>query len=96
MEPWELAADLVSVDLMLDMRTIEQFERAHIRGAVNLTYNNFQQKAFEYIEDAMTILVVDQGGARAAEMAVWLRSRGVHARYLTGGMAAWRGPLERS
>ena len=95
MEPWELAAELVSIDITLDLRTVEQFERAHLSGAVNVTYNNFQSQSLEHIADNMTVLLVDQGGARAAEMAVWLRSRGVHARYLAGGMAAWRGPLEK-
>ena len=93
--PWELAADLVAVDLILDMRTAEQFARARLMGAINLSYNSFQQDALGYVEDGMTVLVVDPAGARAAEMAVWLRSKGVHARYLVGGMASWRGPLEK-
>jgi rhodanese-related sulfurtransferase len=42
------------------------------------------------------VLLVDEGGARAAEMAVWLRARGVNARYLVGGMSTWRGAVERS
>ena len=95
-EPWELAADLVDVDLVLDIRTAEQFARARLAGAVNLTYNDFQQHALSHVEDGMTVLVVDPAGARAAEMAVWLRSKGVLARYLVGGMAAWRGPLEKN
>ena len=95
-ESWELAADLVAVDLILDMRSAEQFARAHLQGAVNLTYNNFQQDALGHVGDGMTVLVVDPAGARAAEMAVWLRSKGVHARYLAGGMASWRGPLEKN
>ena len=43
-----------------------------------------------------SILLVDEGGARAAEMAVWLSARGRQAHYLVGGLAAWRGPLERT
>jgi len=46
------------------------------------------------VSGSTLILLVDEGGARAAEMAVWLRARGQPACYLVGGMSAWRGPLE--
>ena len=41
------------------------------------------------------MLVIDPGGARAAEMAVWLRRHDIQASYLVGGYAQWTGPLER-
>lgn len=47
----------------------------------------------EYIAPGECVLVVDPAGARAAEMATWLRARGVEAGYLEGGYAAWTGPL---
>jgi len=96
LETWELLSMDVAPDTILDIRTVEQFARAHLAGAINVTYNNFQQDAFGLIENSVRILVVDEAGARAAEMAVWLRSRGVSAQYLVGGLAAWRGPMEKS
>ena len=37
------------------------------------------------LTDRGHVLVVDPGGARAAEMAVWLRRHGIDASYLVGG-----------
>ena len=96
LETWELASEIVVPEVIVDIRTAEQFRRAHLRGAINLTYNDFQLKVLKTIKVTESVLLVDAGGARAAEMAVWLRGNGVEAQYLVGGMAAWRGPLEKS
>ena len=96
LEAWELLSMDVAPDTILDIRTVEQFARAHLTGAINVTYNNFQLDALGLIESSVRILVVDEAGARAAEMAVWLRGQGVSAQYLVGGLAAWRGPMEKS
>jgi rhodanese-related sulfurtransferase len=40
------------------------------------------------------VLIVDTAGARAAEMAMWLRTRSYQASSLEGGIFAWRGTLE--
>ena len=37
----------------------------------------------------------NHGGARAAEMAVWLRRHGIDASYLVGGYSQWTGSLDR-
>ena len=95
LEAWELASHLSPPDIILDLRTVEQFERAHLFGSINLTYNDFQREAERKTQGMSTVVLVDEAGARAAEMAVWLRARGIPARYLVGGLAAWRGPLER-
>ena len=95
LEAWELASHLTDPDIILDLRTADQFSRAHLRGSISLTYNDFQREAEEKTKGLDSVLLVDEGGARAAEMAVWLRARGIPARYLVGGLSAWRGPLER-
>ena len=94
-EAWELASQLSVPDIILDLRTEEQFSRAHLQGSINLTYNDFQREAEEKTQGLASVLLVDEGGARAAEMAVWLRARGIPTQYLVGGLSAWRGPLER-
>ena len=95
LETWELASLNVFPNAIVDIRTAEQFGRARLKGSINITYNNFQRDALIRFADSESVLVVDEAGARAAEMAVWLRSRGVEAQYLVGGLAAWRGPLEK-
>ena len=95
-ETWELASESVVPDVIVDIRTVEQFGRAHLHKAINLTYNDFQLLALKTIDPTASVLLVCAGGARAAEMAVWLRGNGVQAQYLVGGMAAWRGPLDRA
>ena len=96
LETWELASLNVFPDAIVDIRTTEQFTRAHLKGSVNITYNNFQRDALVEFAETEALLIVDEAGARAAEMAVWLRSRGIEAQYLVGGLAAWRGPLEKA
>jgi rhodanese-related sulfurtransferase len=39
------------------------------------------------------VVLLDGGGARAAELALWLRQIGYDAGYLVGGMARWMGDL---
>ena len=95
-EIWELASEVVVPEVIVDIRTAEQFRKAHLHGAINITYNDFQLEALQTINSRDAVLLVDGGGARAAEMAVWLRGRGVQAQYLVGGMAAWRGPLDKA
>jgi rhodanese-related sulfurtransferase len=82
-------------DIILDLRTADQFDRAHLPGSFNLTYNDFQGEAEQKTRGLASVLLVDEAGARAAEMAVWLRARGIPARYLVGGLSGWRGALER-
>jgi rhodanese-related sulfurtransferase len=94
---WQLELGLLRPAWLLDLRPAESFARGHLRGARNLPYEQLQADALALIgppphaDDA--VLLIDAAGARAAEMAVWLRSRGVPARYLEGGMASWTGPL---
>ena len=94
MHNWEMGPGMEVPPCVLDLRTAEQFRRGHIPGSVHLSYNQFQADAVEAVEGLDWVLLVDEAGARAAEMAVWIRARGVNARYLVGGMSQWRGALE--
>lgn len=94
-QAWQLLCGEVEVDRVVDLREAERFARGHLAGALNLSYNRFQDEILPLLEPDQRVLVVDPGGARAAEMATWLRRRGFDAAYLEGGMSAWTGPLER-
>lgn len=95
-QPWRLLTGEVVAEQVVDLREPDRFRRGHLPGALNVPYNAFQEEAPERLDPSRTVLVVDPGGARAAEMATWLRARGFQAGYLEGGMAAWTGPLERT
>lgn len=92
---WQLQTGELRPEQIVDLRTEDRFARGRLAGAINLPYAQFQGEAEERLDAARSVLVVDPAGARAAEMAVWLRARGFVAGYLEGGMAAWTGPLER-
>lgn len=94
-EGWQLAAGEIRPDQVVDLREPDRFARGHLPGALNISYGQFQEQAPARLDRAKSVLVVDLGGARAAEMATWLRARGFDAGFLEGGMTAWRGPVER-
>lgn len=94
-EAWQVVCGEVRPDQILDIREPDQYARAHIPGAVNVPYGEVQDRAAEALDADRSVLVVDPGGARAAEMAVWLRGLGFRASYLEGGMGAWTGDLEK-
>jgi rhodanese-related sulfurtransferase len=94
-QAWQIQTGELAPEQIVDLRTPDRYARGHLRGALNLPYNAFQEDAPTLLDPARSVLVVDPGGARAAEMATWLRARGYAAGYLEGGMAGWVGPLER-
>lgn len=93
-EAWQVLCGEITLEQIVDLRQPERFARGHMPGARNLPYEQLQARTGE-LDPARSILVVDPGGARAAEMATWLRARGFDAGYLEGGLAAWTGPLEK-
>lgn len=95
-EAWELLCGQRAFAQILDIREPDRFARGHLAGAVNVPYRDVQVKAAALFDPALPVLVVDPGGARAAEMAVFLRGQGLQAAYLEGGMARWTGPLEKA
>ncbi len=90
---WQLLCGELTPQRVLDIRQPDRFARGHLPGAENLPYERLQAEALPL---SGSVLLVDAEGARAAEMATWLRARGVDAGYLEGGMAEWTGPLERT
>jgi len=94
-QAWQVVCGEVQPEQILDIREPDQYGRAHIPGAINVPYGDLQDRGPRALDPARSVLVVDPGGARAAEMAVWLRGRGFNASYLEGGMGAWTGELEK-
>ncbi|MCK6505825.1 rhodanese-like domain-containing protein [Myxococcota bacterium] len=93
-EAWQLLCGEVQPGQVVDLRQPDRFARGHLPGAQNLPYERLQAEAAT-LDRTRSVLLVDPAGARAAELATWLRARGYDAGYLEGGIAAWTGPLER-
>lgn len=93
---WEILCGERTFSQILDIREPPLFARGHLAGSVNVPYREVQVRAAAMFDRSLLLLVVDPGGARAAEMAVFLRGQGHQAAYLEGGLSAWTGPLERS
>lgn len=92
---WQLQCGEISPDVIVDIRQPGLFARAHLAHAENIPYEQLQDRGPKELPGRGHVLVVDPGGARAAEMAVWLRRHGIPASYLVGGYAQWTGLLER-
>ena len=93
---WQLQCGEFTPDVVVDLRQPDAFSRARLHGAINIPYEQLQARGPAELEPGQQILLVDPGGARAAEMAVWLRRHGLAAHYLVGGYANWTGELERT
>ena len=78
---------------ILDVRTVSEFENAHIAGAYNVPLHQLPEHAAElrHAGDGLVVLVCQSGG-RAAKAEALLRGAGLpNARVLEGGMNAWLG-----
>jgi glyoxylase-like metal-dependent hydrolase (beta-lactamase superfamily II)/rhodanese-related sulfurtransferase len=99
--PRELEGAIADGAIVVDARTFEQFDEAHIPGALSASAHDtgFATKVAKVVPaDAELVIVAASDGyeLEAAEMlaSVGLRVRG----YLEGGMTAWRSeerPVER-
>ena len=90
---WQLELGELVPAAIIDIRQPDAFRRGRLAGAVSLPYERFQVEIADRIRTEDWVLIVDTAGARAAEMAIWLRSRGYAASSLEGGMTGWRGKL---
>lgn len=87
--------------VVVDTRGSLAYATGHIPGAVNITDHALEPLLEDGIPfpDGAGVLLACAIGARSTRYATYLRGRGIDARSLDGGMAAWRDgglPLERS
>ncbi len=84
----ELPADVA----LLDVREDDEWDEAHIAGAVHvpmrLLPNRLQYEPDTIDRDA-PVVVVCHSGNRSAHVTAWLVQQGYDAYNLSGGMLAW-------
>ena len=78
--------------MILDVRTVEEFEEGHIEGALNIdqAQNDFIEKAMAALHTDKTIAVYCRSGRRSANAAVRLAAKGFRVVNLKGGIIAWK------
>jgi hydroxyacylglutathione hydrolase len=79
--------------ILVDARTNEQFDEAHIPGAISASAydTGFATKVARVVDLGVELIVVAASDGYELEAAELLASVGLHVRgYLQGGMTAWR------
>jgi hydroxyacylglutathione hydrolase len=79
--------------ILVDARTNEQFDEAHIPGALSASAydTGFATKVARVVEPEVELIVVAASDGYELEAAELLASVGLHVRgYLQGGMTSWR------
>lgn len=78
--------------LVLDVRTVEEYDDGHIPGAVNIPHYLLDERLDEVLAfKDQEIVVLCEVGVRSREAQQYLQSQGfAHVRHLTGDMVWWR------
>ena len=87
-----LKSDLAAkkVDVLLDVRTPEEYAGGHVPGARNIPVGELEARIVELdTYKGKTIFVICQSGARSARASELLVTRGWSAVNVVGGTGAW-------
>ncbi len=82
----DLAADLPTDAIVLDVRGADEFASKHVKGAKNIAYTRLAAR-FDEIPTASPLHVHCAGGLRAAIAAAYLASRGREVIHVDGPFA---------
>ena len=83
--------------IVLDVRTVDEYEKKHIPKAKSVPLEEFQNGNFSALPDKnATILIYCWTGRRAQDSAQILADKGYKNVYEFGGMTDWKGPVEGS
>jgi rhodanese-related sulfurtransferase len=79
---------------VVDVRERELYEKAHIPGAINIPFNEFEERYTE-LNKTEKIIFVCHGGPMGEETSEFLIEKGYkNVANLKDGMASWSGPTE--
>lgn len=81
--------------IILDVRTKEEYEESHIKGALLLPVEDIKEGDFTGLDDKdQLILIYCRTGRRAEDAAVILADNGYKRVYNFGGILEWKGETE--
>lgn len=80
--------------LVLDVREPSEYQQGHIPGSRLVPLGTLPERLSELPKDRQ-IIAVCRSGARSGVATTMLRKAGLQVLNMSGGMNAWRGPVER-
>tara|TARA_B100001250_G_scaffold324921_2_gene288565 strand:+ start:728 stop:1045 length:318 start_codon:yes stop_codon:yes gene_type:complete len=83
-----LADQIAGGALVVDVREIEEWEQGRIRGATLIPLGEVVARFDEFPSDN-PVYVMCRSGIRSADACEYLRSRGIDAINVAGGILAW-------
>lgn len=78
----------------VDLREKELYDKGHIPGAINIPFEDFQQRFTELRKDKGVILICHTGRMGEESADFLLKEGFTDVANFGGGMAVWDGPLE--
>jgi rhodanese-related sulfurtransferase len=108
--PPAFAAELTTIDgpqleamqadgqpiVIVDVREPELFAKSHIKGAINIPYDDARPRIVKELSPNDRIVFVCHGGPMGDKLGHLLIRKGYPTVYnLAGGMKKWRGPVVR-
>lgn len=75
--------------LIIDMRRGEEYRASHVKGAVNVSYEEIEE-GYGFLRDKILVLYCERGGS-SLKAAKLLGAKGYKTRSVIGGFAAYRG-----
>jgi rhodanese-related sulfurtransferase len=95
----QLKSRLVSNEplMVLDIGNIERYEKQHIPGSACTVYNEeSKRKIMPRLPKGIAIVLVSDNEETPMQIAGMIRSMGLNARYLKGGVKAWKWEFKES
>ncbi len=74
---------------LIDVRSAEEFELAHIPNALNISLSDLKGRINQFDKDFQFVTVCGKGGGRSADGAKILKEFGFNAIWLCGGTDKW-------
>ena len=80
--------------ILVDVRTIEEYQSGHIPDAINIPLDSIDDLTFEQLKDkTQTILIYCRSGNRSKQAAEKLSKLGYDQIYEIGGINDWKGEI---
>lgn len=84
----DTASELASTVVLLDVREHDEWAAGHAPGAVHVPLGDLPDRLGE-LEPGRRFVCICRSGSRSSRATAWLRSQGLDAVNMSGGMQAW-------